>query len=95
MEQVDDITILHKVEEFPNLPWDKLDPERCSYDWSFGWGGYGNRDRTLTISIPDEHDDCLWHIWVVPEPIVAMMNMYRDIGVGELKNKFKALFDIE
>lgn len=39
--------IVHPVEEFASLPWDKLDPEKCGWDWSFCWGGYGNDENTV------------------------------------------------
>ena len=31
--------VIHKVEDFGKLPWDKLSPEGWSKEWSCGRGG--------------------------------------------------------
>ena len=80
--------VVHGVEEFANLPWERLDPERIGRDWSFGKGGYGFSDDTWTVSYPDDERNIVWHVWALPSAIVAIIKSWSEIAV---KNKLEQI----
>jgi hypothetical protein len=84
--------VVHKLEEFPQLPWDKLDPQECSKDWSFGRGGHGFDNKTYTISMY-EGDIC--HIWPLPAPIAAMIEMHSSVAVEEALRQVRVALHID
>lgn len=81
--------IIHKADEFKNLPWDKLDPEKCSRDWSFGRGGHGFHDETYTVSIPRDKDGFIWDIWELPAPLSAMFKMRETCDIADTQRKIR------
>jgi hypothetical protein len=86
-------TVVHTLAEFPDLPWHKLDPERCTQDWSFGRGGHGFDDKTYTISMYEGRDVC--HIWPIPAPLAAMMRIHSQVAVRERVRAIRDLLSLE
>lgn len=88
-------TIVHKVEEFPNLPWHKLDPERCAYDWSFGFGGHGLENWQMTISYPEDEKGDIWHVWVVPQPLASIVKVAKNSEAEETRRKIRIAIGVD
>jgi hypothetical protein len=80
--------VIDKADEFDKLPWNQLDPERCTKDWSFGRGGYGLKDEQWTISLYDKHDMSA-NIWVLPEPLSAVLSILKKSSSEEALRQFK------
>jgi hypothetical protein len=72
-----DKDVIHRVSEFADLPWDKLDPDRCTRDWSFGRGGYGLPEGTWTIRVFCNFDDVslAQDVWVLPPSLAAILDL--------------------
>ena len=83
-----DYVIVHKLDEFKDLPWSKLDSDRCSYDWTFGMGGHGFNNWTATISIPDaDGEHC--HVWELPLQIAAMLRIAKAAAAEEVRHEIR------
>lgn len=82
-------TILHTASEFHKFPWDKLDPQTCTRDWSFGYGGYGFGPRVMTISYPEDATGNLWHVWECPEPLGALVQIARSAEAEEARRQVR------
>lgn len=83
--------ILHGVDEFAALPWDKLDPEECTQEWTFSEGGYGLEKETITISFFEGE---IRHIWVLPSAIEAMFRIHSKCEAQNAIRKVKIALEI-
>lgn len=84
--------VIHPLSEFAKLPWSSLDPERCTRDWSFGRGGHGFNDQTMTVSII--HPDGSADIWELPPQLAAMFKVVKQIERDETRRKIRCALGI-
>lgn len=87
-------TTVHKLDEFKDLPWDCMDPDRCSYDWSFGTGGHGLPNDALTIQYPDDKKADHWHIWELPTQIAAMVRIARQAEAESVRHDIRQVLGV-
>jgi hypothetical protein len=78
--------IIHKLDEFNKIPWDKLNPTECSKTWSFG---YGSNDSIYTISIPK--DQYTEDVWELPLAIGTMLKISYERGKEEIKREVRII----
>lgn len=83
----DDLFEVHGLNEFLNVPWERMDPESIGKEWSYGRGGHSFSEDTYTITTYD-HDTKKFHVWQVPPPIAAMM---RTHGECEVRARLKQI----
>ena len=84
--------LVHGVDEFHNVPWNKLKAEGCTRDWTFGRGGHGLPEGTWTIQTHSGKYSNTWHYWVVPEAIGAMLEMKARCDVNRAKREIRNAF---
>lgn len=81
---------VHPASEFGKLDWSKLDPEMCTRSWSYGYGGHGLPDSTMTINdIDPETFDA--EIWELPLPLQRLVEMHAEIAVDTIRGKMRAV----
>ena len=86
------VDVFHPVEDFPNLPWDQLDPEQCTRAWSYGFGGNDLLPSQTTLCIP--HEDGSADIWVMPDALTALIRMSREIGENSVRRDMRRVIGV-
>ncbi len=86
---------IHKVDEFSNLPWGKLDPDKCTRHWGYGWGGSGFGNRVMTITIPQTEDGCDADVWELPAALIAMIEMAQKIAAENVRREIRRTLGLD
>ena len=71
-----DNLVIHKAEEFTNIPWHTIRPEGCTRDWSLSRGGYGLGDSWhITIYAEFGVD----HVWEMIPHVSVMLDTIKEV----------------